>query len=164
MKEVEKMSSLCVGVCAILTSTCLVLVVSYSDPCQDKVACNLYGSDICTAPAYAAWANANCPRFCGFCGVTTENHSGLGRFMDNGHSDCKDSLINCADYGTAICKDVKFYSWVNENCRRHCNRCGNDCRDVAPNCADFGSSVCTELSYYNWVEMNCRKFCARCTS
>ena len=36
---------------------------------------------------------------------------------------CKDAIDNCAQYGTKLCSDVKFYNWVNENCKAHCNRC-----------------------------------------
>lgn len=37
---------------------------------------------------------------------------------------CRDAIDNCAQYGTKLCEDVKFYNWVNENCKSHCNRCG----------------------------------------
>ena len=38
---------------------------------------------------------------------------------------CHDENANCESYGTELCDDVKFFSWVNENCQKHCNRCGN---------------------------------------
>ncbi|XP_053382213.1 uncharacterized protein ZK673.1-like [Mercenaria mercenaria] len=134
--------------------------------CQDNVACDRYSPEICSDSQYFAWTHENCPAYCGICSQPTQgSHVGFGKLMDSDGGDptCKDAISNCAEYGTVLCDDVKFYNWANENCRKHCNRCSVECKDKLPNCADYGTSICTDLSYYNWVEMNCRKFCARCT-
>ncbi|KAL4216995.1 hypothetical protein ACF0H5_023451 [Mactra antiquata] len=145
---------------------CLIYSVSCDDACQDKVACNIYPPTMCTDPQYISWKMVNCPQYCGMCKQATPSHIGVGRYMDsdNNGPTCTDTYPDCSQYGTKICDDVKFYNWVNENCKKHCNRCSNDCKDVITNCAEYGSEVCTELSYYNWVEMHCRKFCGRCQS
>lgn len=135
--------------------------------CFDQVACRLYDRAICKDPQYIQWSQNNCPNFCGLCqnnSDTSNLHDGVGRIMDQnvGFSTCKDAITNCAQYGTQLCNDVKFYNWVNENCRAHCKRCSTTCEDKIPNCNEYGVPICSQLSYYNWVEMNCRRFCARC--
>ena len=46
----------------------LLVSLSFSaETCEDKVLCKLYSQAICTDPAYYAWRQNNCPKYCGMC-------------------------------------------------------------------------------------------------
>ncbi|XP_025076358.1 kielin/chordin-like protein [Pomacea canaliculata] len=126
--------------------------------CADSISnCENYGRAACTS--YQAWAQHNCPKFCGFC-------SGGGQTPTD---TCVDTLDNCAALGANVCKDYVEFS--NINCQRTCNFCGTSspsasggaCVDKLTNCADYDSSSCTG-QYRPWAQDNCAKTCNLCSN
>lgn len=142
-------------------------------PCQDKVTdCYLYGKSACTGQ-YAAWAQDNCPLFCGFCGGNTQTQ-------------CQDKIPNCVDYGSDSCKG-DYTSWAEFNCPKTCNLCGgsttanpinvggvtnapsggtnpgsSQCVDKLQNCASYDDAACRS-PYEKWALDNCPARCNLCS-
>jgi len=104
--------------CRLCTASQLAVLTTTRKPtlspvnCVDKVDCKLYGRDACSMDKYGLWGQENCPLYCGICqGVPTPPPL------------CVDKNPNCAQYQSDLCTNTGFTGFVDENCRKHCNRC-----------------------------------------
>lgn len=60
------------GLCGPIPTESTTTTTTESIECTNKLSnCVEYGADVCTNSFYHGWANSNCRKFCGFCGVTT---------------------------------------------------------------------------------------------
>ncbi|KAL4227324.1 biological adhesion [Mactra antiquata] len=96
-------------------------------PCEDKLDnCGSYSSDMCFSPSQYEWVDANCRKFCGFCGNKTEITKPTEPPTTVAPvSECKNKLENCGSYNSDICTNPSYKFWARDNCAKFCYFCYN---------------------------------------
>ncbi|XP_041376891.1 uncharacterized protein LOC121389362 [Gigantopelta aegis] len=166
-KMVAPPSGQCCQQVSCQVSTVMPTTVRHNIPtglCMDKLDnCKAYGKSSCVPP-YVAWAQSNCPAFCGFCKVSVQTTP----------PPCVDKLPNCQLYGKTACIGL-YKPWAGDNCRKFCDLCSGSttpppttlapvqCVDKLKNCNEYGSYTCSG-QYTAWARDNCANFCGYCAT
>lgn len=96
--------------------------------------CESYGVSVCSDSTYAAWVADNCCFYCMLHKGTTNTGGGVvsgpmvgggtgvqAGGMSAGSSCTGDKAgVDCSSYGTNVCSDARYTSWVADNCCFYC--------------------------------------------
>eukprot|EP00105_Crassostrea_gigas_P044752 XP_019928900.1 PREDICTED: uncharacterized protein LOC105343303 [Crassostrea gigas] len=135
--------------------------------CIDKVDyCHEYSKTLCFQEDYIAWAQMNCPDYCGFCQIhtpspTTMKQTTATQRITTPSPTTPSTTITqppttttqpppTTAKTTAPSTEEPTPSPISEG----------PCIDKLSNCAAYGESVCS--SYRHWAIENCARFCLFC--
>ncbi|XP_061170095.1 mucin-5AC-like [Saccostrea echinata] len=122
--------------------------------CIDKISsCYTYSKSVCLEPSFVAWAQMNCPDYCGFCQINTPIPPTI---QIPTIPSAKSTTVLPATKATPLpSTTIKLTTSTIKT-----STTKGPCVDKITNCAAYGDSVCT--TYRLWSIENCARFCVFC--